>query len=59
MRYIVEIFDFNDKKVVSASWIELDVVLKILDAYKAFPKITIKGYDYTTKGEQDERNQIV
>ena len=56
MIYIVEIFDFNDKKVVSASWIELDVVLKILDAYKAFPKITIKGYDYTTKGEQDERN---
>lgn len=39
MRYYIEIYDFEGKKVVDVSFVELDVVLKILDAYKAFPKI--------------------
>ena len=59
MRYIIEIYNLDDKKIVEASWVEIEVVIQLLEVYKAFPKIKIKGYDAVTKGEQDERSKIL
>lgn len=58
MRYIIEIYNFEGNKVTEASWVEIDVVLKLLEVYKAYPMIKIKGFD-NTKGKQDEGNQIL
>lgn len=55
MRYYIQIYDFSDKKVVDASMVELDVVMKLLEVYKAFPKIIINGI-CEMEGEQDERS---
>lgn len=59
MRYIIEIYNFDDKKVVEASWVEIGVVLRLLEVYKACPRIKIKGYDAVTKGNRNERNEIL
>lgn len=54
MRYYIEIYDFQGKKIVDASVVELDVVLKILDVYRAVPKIVINGICKMEDGK-DER----
>ena len=41
--YTIEIFDFNKERVVSASFVEIEVVLKLLEVYKACPNIVING----------------
>ena len=43
MGYYIEIYDFEGKKIVDASIVELDIVMKLLEVYKAFPKIIING----------------
>ena len=53
MRYYIEIYNFEGNKVVDASMVELDVILKLLEVYKAFPKIIINGI-CEMEGEQDE-----
>ena len=55
MRYYIEIYNFEGIKVIDASMVELDVIMKLLEVYKAFPKIIINGI-CMTKGEQDERS---
>lgn len=49
--YSIEIFNFDKKKVVSASLVEIEVVLKLLDVYKAYPNIVIYG-NCKMEGEQ-------
>lgn len=53
MRYIIEIYNFDNQKVVEASWVEIEVVLRLLEVYKACPRIMIKGFMAVTKGEQE------
>ena len=55
MRYYIEIYNFEGIKVVDAAFVELDVILKLLEVYKTFPKIVINGV-YEIEGEQDERS---
>lgn len=52
MRYYIEIYNFEGQKVVDASIVELDVVIKLLEVYKAFPKIIINGI-YVREGDSE------
>ena len=52
MRYYIEIYNFEGQKVVDASIVELDIVIKLLEVYKTFPKIIINGI-YVREGDSE------